>query len=94
LTAGDLLLEAKAQVGHGQWLRWLRDRCGVSDRIARLYMRLARNRQVSRGGLETLSSPRPQTDQAPFSLGLLAESPGVVDNHHPEMHKTPNQLRV
>jgi Protein of unknown function (DUF3102) len=46
LAAGDLLLEAKAQLAHGQWLPWLRDHCEISNRTARLYMRLARNRQA------------------------------------------------
>jgi hypothetical protein len=46
LATGDLLLEAKAQLAHGQWLPWFRDHCEISDRTARLYMRLARNRQA------------------------------------------------
>jgi hypothetical protein len=44
LAAGDLLLEAKAQLKHGQWLPWLRDHCGIAERTARLYMQLARSR--------------------------------------------------
>ena len=42
LKAGELLLTAKAQVGHGAWLDWLRDNCKVSGRTAQAYMRLAR----------------------------------------------------
>jgi hypothetical protein len=42
--AGELLVEAKALVGHGQWLPWLRDHCGISERTAQLYMRCAKNR--------------------------------------------------
>jgi Protein of unknown function (DUF3102) len=44
ITAGTLLLEAKAQLSHGQWLPWLKTHCHVPERTARLYMRLARNR--------------------------------------------------
>ncbi len=45
LAAGELLLEAKAQVPHGQWLPWLAENCPtISERMARYYMRLARNR--------------------------------------------------
>ena len=41
--AGDLLLEAKRQLGHGAWLRWLRQHCtAVSERTAQKYMQLAR----------------------------------------------------
>lgn len=44
LTAGELLLEAKAKVHHGEWLPWLRHYCGVSERSARRYMQLASHR--------------------------------------------------
>ncbi len=44
LKAGDLLLQAKAQVEHGQWLPWLGTNCNVSQRTAQLYMRVARER--------------------------------------------------
>ncbi len=41
--AGDLLLVAKRQVGHGAWLPWLRQHCTeVSPRTAQKYMQLAR----------------------------------------------------
>jgi hypothetical protein len=41
--AGELLISAKAQVRHGEWLPWLKDNCPqVSDRTARNYMRIAR----------------------------------------------------
>jgi DUF3102 family protein len=46
MGAGDLLLEAKAQIPHGQWLPWLQDYCQVSERMAQRYIRLARNRGV------------------------------------------------
>jgi hypothetical protein len=44
MAAGDLLIEAKAQVPHGSWLPWLRDHCTISERTAQLYMRVAKNR--------------------------------------------------
>jgi hypothetical protein len=44
MAAGDLLIEAKAQLKHGHWLPWLRDNCNISERTAQLYMRLAKNR--------------------------------------------------
>src|ERR1700752_1534300 len=44
MRAGDLLIEAKARLKHGQWLRWLAEHCEVSERAAQLYMRLARAR--------------------------------------------------
>jgi hypothetical protein len=42
--AGELLIEAKATLQHGQWLPWLREHCGISERTAQLYMRCAKNR--------------------------------------------------
>jgi hypothetical protein len=44
MNAGDLLIEAKAQLKHGQWLPWLRDHCSMSERTAQLYMRMAKAR--------------------------------------------------
>jgi hypothetical protein len=46
ITAGELLIDAKNQVPHGQWLPWLRDHCTISERTAQLYMRCARNRSA------------------------------------------------
>lgn len=43
LAAGHLLIEAKAAVGHGEWLPWLRTNLGMSERTAQGYMRLARS---------------------------------------------------
>jgi hypothetical protein len=44
MDAGDLLIEAKAQLKHGQWLAWLAGQCTLSERMAQRYIRLARNR--------------------------------------------------
>jgi hypothetical protein len=30
IAAGELLVEAKGQLGHGRWLPWLRDHCTIS----------------------------------------------------------------
>jgi hypothetical protein len=45
ITAGVALIDAKRQVGHGNWLRWLRDNCELSERAAEVYVECARNRQ-------------------------------------------------
>jgi hypothetical protein len=44
MACGDILIEAKAQLKHGQWLPWLKS-CAVSERSAQAYMRIARNRE-------------------------------------------------
>ncbi|MGR9158570.1 DUF3102 domain-containing protein [Rhizobium leguminosarum] len=46
LAAGDMLVEAKSLVEHGQWLRWLADNCAMPKRTAQLYMRLAKHREL------------------------------------------------
>src|SRR5687768_17211090 len=40
--AGQLLLEAKKQVTHGDWKKWVKDHCKFSLRTAQTYMVLAR----------------------------------------------------
>jgi hypothetical protein len=73
LRAGELLLEAKALVGHGHWGDWLHDHCDVSERTAQGYMRLARNR--------TALASNPQSaadltiDQALQALAKPSDSP-------------------
>jgi len=44
MNAGDLLLEAKAEVGHSNWKPWVRANCEVSVRRAEEYMYIARRR--------------------------------------------------
>lgn len=46
MRCGDLLIEAKAGVPHGEWQRWLADNFDGSTRSAQVYMRLAGNREV------------------------------------------------
>src|SRR5258708_17824711 len=44
MAAGDLLIEAKKKLPHGEWLPWLTLHCEVSERTAQVYMQLARKR--------------------------------------------------
>jgi hypothetical protein len=44
IEAGAALAEAKALLPHGGWLPWLREHCGLSERTARDYMRLAEHK--------------------------------------------------
>jgi len=46
IKAGELLLEAKEAVPHGNWLPWLKANCSVSERTAQLYMKVAREREA------------------------------------------------
>jgi len=43
IATGELLLEAKRQVGHGGWLPWLAENLpDIAERTAQAYMRIAR----------------------------------------------------
>jgi hypothetical protein len=54
MAAGDILIEAKAQLKHGQWLPWLKT-SGVSERTAQRYIRLARCRADIEAKSDTVS---------------------------------------
>jgi hypothetical protein len=41
IKAGNLLLKAKAKVGHGAWAKWRRENLSFSARTAQVYMQLA-----------------------------------------------------
>lgn len=42
IEIGKRLLEAKAQLGHGEWLPWLREKVDISERRAQEFMQIAR----------------------------------------------------
>ena len=42
LAAGQLLIAAKEQIKHGEWLGWLEEHCEIDERLAQKYMRVAR----------------------------------------------------
>ena len=71
MDAGAALIEAKNLVGHGQWLPWLRDNCGVSERRAQHYMKLAANRTK----IEAAMKNEPGADfSLKWALGQLKET--------------------
>jgi hypothetical protein len=64
LAAGELLIEAKGQVKHGQWLPWLSANCELSERTAQAYMRLAKMKSATvadlplREALKAIAAPK------------------------------------
>jgi hypothetical protein len=66
IACGEALIEAKAQLRHGQWLSWLADHVEFNDRQAQRYMQIARNAsRVSdldsvRAALSELAEQRPK----------------------------------
>jgi hypothetical protein len=74
VAAGHLLLEAKAQLKHGEWLPWLREHCRVPVRTCQLYMDVAKH--VADGKSASLAYlpselTVPDPDSEAFALGLL-----------------------
>jgi len=53
--AGEMLIEAKGQVGRGGWGRWLTKNFDLSDRQAQRYMQWARNDSALRHGVSQTS---------------------------------------
>ena len=66
MKAGELLLEAKQAVQHGDWLPWLKANCSVSERTAQLYMKVARERETL--GAESASLADLTLEQAAHRL--------------------------
>lgn len=79
--AGDLLLEVKEKLGHGEFLPWLAEHCEVGERQAQRYMRLSKNWEAISanttstsdlgalgiaGALEHVATPRDTSRQATF----------------------------
>ncbi|MCB1822875.1 MAG: DUF3102 domain-containing protein, partial [Candidatus Competibacteraceae bacterium] len=78
--AGDMLVAAKEQIPHGQWLPWLATNCPtIKERTARAYMRLARNWETLESksadsavltidaALKLLAEPREESETAPIT---------------------------
>lgn len=42
IAAGNGLIEAKALLKHGEWLPWLKEHVGFSERTAQMYMKIVR----------------------------------------------------
>jgi protein gp37 len=75
MAAGDILIEAKARLGHGKWLSWL-EPSEVSERMAQRYMRLARGRAV------IAANPTPVSDlDMRGALALIASEPEHTPRH-------------
>lgn len=75
LEAGDLLIQAKARVQHGEWQSWLREHCpSIAPRTVQNYMRIARELPVEKridahltvnGALKMLAGPELEKSVVP-----------------------------
>jgi hypothetical protein len=44
ISIGEDLIKAKVLVGHGNFLKWVKDNCGFADKTAERYMKFAENK--------------------------------------------------
>jgi hypothetical protein len=74
-NAGDLLIEAKKQCKHGDWLLWLKKHVRFSERVAQGYMRVSRKW----GELEAKAK---RVSDLPYrdALALLADEPSAPNS--------------
>ena len=81
IEVGRKLIEAKALLPHGQWLPWLKDHVGISERTAQDYMALARDPNPQRAaGLSirsALEQARSKTDH-----GQRPRGPSIMLRTH------------
>ena len=78
IEIGKRLNEAKAQLSHGEWLPWLREKVGISERSAQDFMRLAREYSKS-AEIGDLGASK--------ALALLALSPTEREGFVAEKHE-------
>ena len=55
ISIGEDLNKAKAQVGHGGFLKWVRLNCAMTNKTAERYMKLATNKDKLHAKLQELS---------------------------------------
>ena len=79
MKAGDLLIQAKANAGHGNWLNWLKANCvGISERTANVYMKLADGRATIEEKLKSAATADLTINEALRSLA--EEAPEAKTN--------------
>ncbi|HTU97277.1 MAG TPA: DUF3102 domain-containing protein [Solirubrobacteraceae bacterium] len=90
IAAGQALIEAKAQLRHGEWERWVRAHCDFSPRTARVYRQIAKRQHSAgmdvgsiRDALAAVAEPRPPKPGQPSLRELgrrlertIADRPG------------------
>jgi len=71
-TAGQALCEAKKQLGHGNWLPWLKKNCPeINERRARRYIALAKT---------DVTSDLPEQQRKVMGNAKRPQAPAVEDN--------------
>lgn len=76
--AGDALLTAKAEIGHGEWTAWVNNNCVFGNRSAQNYMMIARkwDELQAKAGAKTQRASLLTVREA---LRILSDSKSMLD---------------
>jgi hypothetical protein len=75
IRCGELLLEMKQRVGHGNWLAWVEEHFEASQRTARNYMEIAKSAAVADLGDDTTMRSALRAPASPSQAGRASSSP-------------------
>jgi hypothetical protein len=89
VTVGELLIEAKGRLKHGQWLPWLGENTRIDARLAQVYMRIARNREQIEAAVKCVDISHLLT--VTDALALLSPPRGVAGETQPIEHEAAQQ---
>lgn len=86
IEIGELLIEQKEELAHGEWIPWIEDNLSFGEREARHYMRVARNRKRV--------SDLPSLRQAVALLTDGSDAEPEEAPSEPEQEDDPNTIKM
>jgi hypothetical protein len=100
IRCGELLLEMKRRVGHGNWLAWVQEHFEASERTARNYMEIAKSAAVAdlgddstmRSALRALASRSQSNARIPGAEMVQAPRAGLGKAHQRTWASLPTRL--
>jgi hypothetical protein len=87
IQAGELLIQVKSQLKHGEWLPWLAANCHFSERTAQNYLRCAENKT------ELLAKSATVADLS-YRDALALLTPGAVEKTETELLSAPTHAYI
>jgi hypothetical protein len=98
IRCGELLLEMKQRVGHGNWLTWVEEHFEASERTARNYMEIAKSAAAAdlseettmRSALRALASRSESSSKAPPLEPKEANAGLALANGHTPIEGEPH----
>jgi hypothetical protein len=97
IKAGELLIQAKAQLDHGSWLPWLKEHCAMRPRMAQNYMQIARRRgelESNAQSIAHLTLPKALQALAVPRLGAISVGPPLSPTSEPQIDSPPPSVSI